>query len=122
MSGNSPETALVPDATSPEAVSAVSVLTHSRPQQTSVALQTLVEGAVQAGVSLHFDEAETVKHGLLSGERVVVGAPEDQPVDLCIVLGGDGTILRALRRYAGTEVPVFAVNFGDIGFLATIEP
>ena len=39
-----------------------------------------------------------------------------------MVLGGDGTILRALQRYAGTEVPVFAVNFGEIGFLATVEP
>ena len=43
-------------------------------------------------------------------------------VDLCVVLGGDGTILRALRRYAGTSVPVFAVNFGEVGFLATIDP
>ena len=43
-------------------------------------------------------------------------------VDLCLVLGGDGTILRALQRYAGTEVPVFAINFGAIGFLATVEP
>ena len=39
-----------------------------------------------------------------------------------MVLGGDGTILRALQRYAGTSVPVFAVNFGEIGFLATVEP
>ncbi len=38
------------------------------------------------------------------------------------MLGGDGTILRALRRYAGTSVPVFAVNFGEVGFLATIDP
>jgi NAD+ kinase len=43
-------------------------------------------------------------------------------VELCVVLGGDGTILRALRRYAGTSVPVFAVNYGEIGFLATIDP
>ena len=43
-------------------------------------------------------------------------------VELCVVLGGDGTILRALQRYAGTDVPVFAVNFGEIGFLATVEP
>jgi NAD+ kinase len=53
---------------------------------------------------------------------MVVDTPNDPAVDLCMVLGGDGTILRALRRYAGTNVPVFAVNFGDIGFLATIEP
>jgi NAD+ kinase len=43
-------------------------------------------------------------------------------VELCLVLGGDGTILGALQRYAGTGVPVFAINFGAIGFLATVEP
>jgi len=43
-------------------------------------------------------------------------------VELCLVLGGDGTILRALQRYAGSRVPVFAINFGEIGFLATVEP
>ena len=37
-------------------------------------------------------------------------------------MGGDGTILTALREYAGTGVPVFAVNFGEVGFLATLDP
>ena len=41
--------------------------------------------------------------------------------DLCLVLGGDGSILWALRQYAGTEVPVFGINFGTIGFLAAAE-
>jgi NAD+ kinase len=100
----------------------VSVLTHSRPAQTSAALRTLIDGALQAGARLRFDAEETAKHGLSERRGVSVDVSEDDPVDLCIVLGGDGTILRALRRYAGTQVPVFAVNFGDIGFLATIEP
>jgi NAD+ kinase len=39
-----------------------------------------------------------------------------------VVLGGDGTILKSLRRYAGTQVPTYAVNFGEVGFLATIDP
>ena len=43
-------------------------------------------------------------------------------VDLCVVMGGDGTILTGLRSYAGTGVPVFAVNFGEVGFLATLDP
>ena len=42
-------------------------------------------------------------------------------VDICFALGGDGTILAALRMYAGTGVPVFGVNFGEIGFLATVD-
>ena len=42
-------------------------------------------------------------------------------VDLCLALGGDGTILRALRRYAGTDVPVFGINYGTVGFLAAAE-
>jgi NAD+ kinase len=50
-------------------------------------------------------------------------APEAAPdgPDICLVLGGDGTMLAALRRYAGTEVPVFGVNFGTIGFLAAVD-
>jgi NAD+ kinase len=105
-----------------KAVRSVSVLTHTRPTQTAGALQALVDAALEMGVTLRFDREETSKHRLARSEGVVVGALEDDPVDLCVVLGGDGTILRALRRYAGTDVPVFAVNFGDIGFLATIEP
>ncbi|HEY3970478.1 MAG TPA: NAD(+)/NADH kinase [Solirubrobacteraceae bacterium] len=100
----------------------VSVLTHSRPAQTSAALETLLEAAAKAGVRLCFDAEEAAKHLLSGSEGVLLGDTDGDSVDLCIVLGGDGTILRALRRYAGTEVPVFAVNFGDIGFLATIEP
>jgi NAD+ kinase len=100
----------------------VGVLTHSRPTQTAHALDTLVDAAVKAGVTLRFEPSETAKHDLVARAGIAVDATNDPAVDLCMVLGGDGTILRALRRYAGTDVPVFAVNFGDIGFLATIEP
>jgi NAD+ kinase len=37
------------------------------------------------------------------------------------VLGGDGTMLRALHRFLGTSVPVIGVNFGRVGFLASME-
>ena len=37
------------------------------------------------------------------------------------MLGGDGSILYALRRFARTGVPVFGVNFGTVGFLAAVE-
>lgn len=98
------------------------VLTHRRPAETAAALEQLIAAAQEAGVVLRFDEEETAKHHLGPRDGILVDATVQDDVALCVVLGGDGTILRALQRYCGTEVPVFAVNFGEIGFLATIEP
>ena len=59
------------------------------------------------------------------GVELVVGgrrrrsiAPAD--VQVAIVLGGDGTMLRALRGFLGTGIPVIGVNFGRVGFLSAI--
>jgi NAD+ kinase len=100
----------------------ITVFTHRRPEDTSAALGLLVAAAADAGVTLRLDEEETRKHGLREGPGLAVDAPVKDGVELCVVLGGDGTILGALQRYAGTDVPVFAINFGQIGFLATVEP
>jgi NAD+ kinase len=100
----------------------ITVFTHRRPEDTSAALARLAAAAADAGVTLRLDEKETRKHGLQEGPGLTVSAPVKDDVELCVVLGGDGTILGALQRYAGTGVPVFAVNFGEIGFLATVEP
>ena len=45
----------------------------------------------------------------------------DESPDVAVVLGGDGTMLRALRALLGTGVPVFGVNFGRVGFLTSVE-
>jgi NAD+ kinase len=103
-------------------VKTASVLTHRRVRETTPALEELIGAARRAGVELRFDTDETRKHSLEPGECVAVDAPLGSNVDMCVVMGGDGTILTALRHYAGTGVPVFAVNFGEVGFLATIDP
>jgi NAD+ kinase len=100
----------------------ITVFTHRRPEDTSAALTRLAAAAADAGVTLRLDETETRKHGLQEGPGLALNAPVKDAVELCVVLGGDGTILGALQRYAGTGVPVFAINFGEIGFLATVEP
>jgi NAD+ kinase len=102
---------------------AASVFTHRRPDDVREALGLLRGAATQAGFELRFDTEETRKLGIESGPGIAAGAPDEaiDDVDLAIVLGGDGTILTALRRFAGRQVPVFAVNFGQVGFLATIE-
>jgi NAD+ kinase len=103
-------------------VRAATVFTHSRPLQIAATLDRLVAEARAHDVLLRFDCEETRKLGLRPGDGIVCDAEPSQDVQLCIVLGGDGTILKGLRTYARTEVPVFAVNFGEVGFLATVDP
>jgi NAD+ kinase len=103
-------------------VSSLTVFTHARPQQTGAALRRVIELANGAGVEVHLPEREVEKHGIAAQEGVVLGADPAADTDLAVVLGGDGTILTTLRHYARREVPVFAVNFGTIGFLSTVEP
>ena len=97
------------------------VLTHRRPSETRPAIAALLEIARSAGAVLYIDPEETRKHRLEHAPGVEVDVEGPLDVDLCFALGGDGTILTALRKYAGTGVAVFAVNFGEIGFLATVD-
>jgi NAD+ kinase len=53
------------------------------------------------------------------GVELVMG-DGGRDADVAIVLGGDGTMLRALTRFLGTGVPVIGVNYGRVGFLTSI--
>ena len=47
---------------------------------------------------------------------------ELEAAQLAVAVGGDGTILRTLARLLGTGIPVIGINFGRVGFLASIAP
>jgi NAD+ kinase len=102
-------------------VRTATVFTHRRPAETAPAIATLRQLAQDVGAALRFDPEETSKHRLQPAPCVALNAPLELDVDICFALGGDGTILHGLRTYAGTGVPVFGVNFGEIGFLATVD-
>ena len=97
------------------------VVTHRRAEVTAEALASLLRATAHAGVTLCCGADEIDKHGDLARLSAPVGDGLALDVDICFALGGDGTILTALRRYARTGIPVFGVNYGEMGFLATVD-
>ena len=95
------------------------LITHSHPPAATEAVPVSVAAARAAGWRLVADQVELDKHG--EDAAGIDLERDDEVPDLCLVLGGDGTILHALRRFSGTDVPVFGVNFGTVGFLAAVE-
>jgi len=96
-------------------VARAALLTHGRQEQVGDGVERLVTLARRIGVELIVTPDEAAQHGL---------EPHGDPADaeLVVVLGGDGTMLRALRMYLGTSVPVLGVNFGRVGFLSSMQP
>jgi NAD+ kinase len=96
------------------------LVTHTHPETASDGVRTAAAVAAEAGVELVAPAIEHEKHGAAAEG---IGRVEELPEkpDVCIVLGGDGSILYALRHYADSGVPVFGINFGTIGFLAASE-
>jgi NAD+ kinase len=96
-------------------IARAALVTHGRPEQIEDGVERLVALARRTGVDLIVPAEEAARHALAAH-----GDPDT--ADLVVVLGGDGTMLRALRTYLGTGIPVLGVNFGRVGFLSAMEP
>ena len=96
-----------------EAVRTAAVVTLGKPEAIGEGLARLERVASEAGVGVFYPKDEAEKHDRDDADF--------QKVDLVVVLGGDGTMLRALRRTLGTGMPVVGVNFGEVGFLTSIK-
>jgi NAD+ kinase len=96
------------------------LVSHSHPPEAAAEVARAVELAGEASWRVVALPEERAKHPGVDGIEQVGQLPDD--ADLCLVMGGDGSILFALRLFAGQGVPVFGVNHGTIGFLAAVEP
>jgi len=80
-----------------------------------LAAQELTKTFSAAGFTL-YTTSETEIDGIATiTEEVLPG------IEIAIVLGGDGTMLRAAEAVRGTQIPLLGVNLGRVGFLAEVE-
>jgi NAD+ kinase len=94
-------------------ITKAAVVTHGKPGQIGAGLARLQAVAQEHGVELLYPPDEAEKHG-------ADAAGDLAAADIAVVLGGDGTVLRALTLFLGTAVPVVGVNFGRVGFLSSM--
>jgi NAD+ kinase len=97
----------------PRRIGRAAVVTHGRPEQIGAGVARLQAVAAEHGVELLISADEAEKQGIEASGDVAAA-------ELVVVLGGDGTVLRALTRFLGSGIPVVGVNFGRVGFLSSM--
>lgn len=102
------------------------VVAHTGRDDSLEAAVTVCEQLIAAGAVpvLNRDERDDIRAVApgLNGQLAILGetvAPGD--LELAIVLGGDGTILRAAELVRGCSAPLLGINLGHVGFLAESE-
>ena len=88
----------------------------------SGSIELLVEWRRTHAVRIVALEADARRIGADVEVEVLTSAQFIEEVDLVVALGGDGTMLGAMRTVAGTSIPVLGVNYGNLGFLVEVEP
>jgi NAD+ kinase len=113
-----------PSGLGPDSNRRVAVLTHMGRPPAVAAATRLVEGLSQAGIvsALPADDI-AVLDPRLAHAMTPLSKPVtlDDGIELMLVLGGDGTILRGAEWVLPSEIPLLGVNLGHVGFLAEAE-
>lgn len=103
----------------------VLLLAHTgRAEARKVALECLA-GLTAQGILIRLVDEEAAELGVDPGAPLVERVPRDarlgEDCELALVLGGDGSILRAAEWTRDNETPILGVNLGHVGFLAEAE-
>jgi NAD+ kinase len=98
----------------------VLLLAHTGRARTEEAARAAAGKLLAAGVEVRL-LAEEAADVAVPGAVVCPTEDAAQGVEIVLVLGGDGTILRAAELARGANVPLLGVNLGRVGFLAEAE-
>ncbi|MBM3717284.1 MAG: NAD kinase [Actinobacteria bacterium] len=100
------------------------LVVYARRDDTVQAAQRIISAVRGAGatpVVAADDRPELAERLPLDGVRTLGLDVDLDDIELAIVLGGDGTILRAAEMVRGGTAPILGINMGHVGFLAEIE-
>ncbi|WP_295783941.1 NAD kinase [uncultured Microbacterium sp.] len=100
------------------------LVVHARRDDTVHAAERILTAVRAAGatpVVSAEDRPELAERLSLDGVATLGADVSIEDVELAIVLGGDGTILRAAEVVRGGTAPILGINMGHVGFLAEIE-
>jgi NAD+ kinase len=92
-----------------------------RPAAIGVA-RALFARLTQAGIGIRVLESEAAELGCMPATVVPLSAAAADGAEMVLVIGGDGTLLRAAELARPAGAPLLGVNLGHIGFLAEAEP
>jgi len=93
---------------------------HGEAQRVCEAIHTLSQYLLESGKEVLLDSATSelvpdLEHQIVSRKEL------GELSDVCIVVGGDGTMLNAARCLARYDVPLIGINLGRLGFLTDIS-
>jgi NAD+ kinase len=98
------------------------VLAHTGRENALSSARQAINQLTAAGVAVRVTEEEAPALACSGADVLPAGPAAAEGAELVIVLGGDGSLLRAAELARPTGTPLIGVNLGHVGFLAEAEP
>jgi NAD+ kinase len=99
----------------------VLVVTHTGRSGAVRSANLVIERLAEAGIAVRVLDEEAAELDCTGADIMPVSAAACEDAEMVIVLGGDGTLLRAAELARSVGTPLLGVNMGHVGFLAEAE-